>query len=281
MPAAKPKSHDHADPDVLNSMYRRQLKIRDARVRAKSREQELVTERKELDGRLDRLGKGETPEDLKVSRRLVVVLREIKWVRNQIGSLADTFESTLESAQQGRLFDDDEDIGFKEPTEADLFRPDNHDPDQLELGESHEKSASKRKSPAGPAAPTSNGPVGVPDLNYSGWRAELRHDERDVSVLVSHGVSDRAVATLRRHGITELRSLAAPLPTAMPGTFGRLTGLDGITPGDESAIEDAMTALGAEVETAENAKLVGAAPTAPKPTKVKPPAKVKGRRSAG
>lgn len=253
------KTHGHADPHVVDSAFRRLYRIRDARVKAKSREKELVQERRELEGRLDDLGAGDSPQHLKVSRRLVVVLRAIDFVRDQQKSLADKFESTLDAAQQGSLFQDDEDISFKDPAESELFRPDDHDPDQMELDDGDEEGKpAKRKAKPVPAA-ASGAPVGVRALEYTGWRAELRDDERDIAVLTQHGVSDRAVATLRRHGITELRSLAAPLPSATPGTFGRLTTLDGITPGDEAAIESALQALGREEEKAEMDQLAGRA----------------------
>ncbi|MFN7019856.1 MAG: hypothetical protein ACK4WH_00835 [Phycisphaerales bacterium] len=86
-------------------------------------------------------------------------------------------------------------------------------------------------------------PIGAPEPSYDGWRLVLRDDGRDVGVLSRHQVPDRAVAILRKAGVTTIGACARPLPGATPGFFGAFKWIKGITPGDEVLIETALKRL--------------------------------------
>ena len=263
----------HADVQVLDRAFRRLLKIRHGRDNAKKRERELVTERKSLEEKLDDLGAGDTKAHLTTSRRLVVVLRSIDYFRGLIRMLADKADATIGRAEQGELFDTDEDIVWSDPSEQDLFCAKPPDPDQLTLdqagGDEEDSDSGGQASSSKAAAEPKSKPRrrGVPDpaevaagfdkldWDKAPWRKTLRHDTRDVSELVRLGIPDRIISKLRRAGLTEVRSLAHPVPDAAPGTFGTFAMVPGISAGEEESLRLACNQLAAEADEAQDAKL--------------------------
>jgi len=100
--------------------------VSNARDTAKSREKDLVQERKDLDNRLDELGAGDTAEHQRVSRRFVVCIRAIEYERERLKTLADDVDRIIRDAVQGKFdFADqvDEATLVERPTEQELFSP--------------------------------------------------------------------------------------------------------------------------------------------------------------
>ena len=100
--------------------------VSNARDTAKSREKDLVQERKDLDNRLDELGAGDTAEHQRVSRRFVVCIRAIEYERERLKTLDDTLDHIIRDAIQGK-FDFAESIDeeglVSRPSESELFSP--------------------------------------------------------------------------------------------------------------------------------------------------------------
>lgn len=100
--------------------------VAQAREAAKAREAELVLTRRDVEGRLDELGAGETKDHLRVSRDYVVTCRQLEYERNRLKTLADQMEAVIRAGIQGK-FDFADSISESEinrrPTEADLFHP--------------------------------------------------------------------------------------------------------------------------------------------------------------
>lgn len=103
--------------------------IASAREQSKTREKDLIQERKGLDGRLNDLGAGNTAEHLRVSREFVVCIRAIEYERNRQKTLADDAERIVRDGNQGK-FDFAEEIDVTalaaRPTEEEMFAP--HEP---------------------------------------------------------------------------------------------------------------------------------------------------------
>lgn len=101
--------------------------VAQAREAAKARESELVLTRRDVEGRLDELGAGETKDHLRVSRDWVVTCRQLDYERNRLKTLADQMEKIVREGIQGK-FDFADSINESEinrrPTEADLFHRD-------------------------------------------------------------------------------------------------------------------------------------------------------------
>lgn len=117
------------------SVCERLEKISAQRETSKNREKDLIQERKELDGQLDALGAGESPEILKARSRYVVVIRAIDWWRDRQNSLADKIDATIRKARQQLLWDN-ADLDFADPAEAELFQvhgEEREDPEQAQL----------------------------------------------------------------------------------------------------------------------------------------------------
>lgn len=98
--------------------------LANARTTCKSRESELVQNRKDLENQLDNLGAGDTEKHLRVSRDYVVTLRQIEFERDRLKTLADQMEKTISDAIQGK-FEFAEELDerklVKRPSEKELF----------------------------------------------------------------------------------------------------------------------------------------------------------------
>ncbi|MFO0833692.1 MAG: hypothetical protein U0638_01875 [Phycisphaerales bacterium] len=96
-----------------------------AREQSKTREKDLIQERKGLDGKLNDLGAGNTAEHLRVSREYVVCIRAIEYERNRQKTLADDAERIVRDGNQGKFdFADEVDVTAlaARPTEEEMFR---------------------------------------------------------------------------------------------------------------------------------------------------------------
>lgn len=105
MPAAKDKSAPFSA--AVCAALR---KIRANRITAKSKLEDAVTYRKELDEQIDSMGKDKSKERLEADHELVNCLREIDYQRARIKALGDKLESVIEDADQGKLDFGDDDI---------------------------------------------------------------------------------------------------------------------------------------------------------------------------
>lgn len=104
-------------PQVCQALFA----MNEQRVVSKAREAELVQLRKSLEGDLDRLGAGSSSEHLQVSREYVVTIRSIDYWRERQRTLSDKISEAISKAPQGQLFELDDVILRKPPTEADFF----------------------------------------------------------------------------------------------------------------------------------------------------------------
>lgn len=105
--------------------------VAQAREAAKAREAELVLTRREVEGRLEELGAGETKDHLRASREYFVTIKHLEYERNRLKTLADKMEAIIKAGIQGK-FDFADEINESEinkrPTEEDLFH--REEPDQ-------------------------------------------------------------------------------------------------------------------------------------------------------
>ena len=110
----------------IDRAWKSLVMVSNARDTAKSREKDLVQERKDLDNRLDELGAGDTAEHRRVSRQFVVCIRAIEYERERLKTLADTLDHIIRDAIQGK-FDFAESIDeeglVSRPSESELFSP--------------------------------------------------------------------------------------------------------------------------------------------------------------
>ena len=119
----------------IEKAWKSLVAVSNARDTLKSREKDLVQERKSLDTKLDELGAGDTGEHRRVSRQYVVCLRAIEYSRERLKSLADDADRIIRDAIQGKFeFADsiDEDGLVKQPSEDDLFAHDDDGEPKLE-----------------------------------------------------------------------------------------------------------------------------------------------------
>lgn len=119
----------------IDRAWKSLVAVSNARDTLKSREKDLVQERKSLDTKLDELGAGDTGEHRRVSRQYVVCLRAIEYSRERLKSLADDADRIIRDAIQGKFeFADsiDEDGLVKQPSEDDLFAHDDDGEPKLE-----------------------------------------------------------------------------------------------------------------------------------------------------
>ena len=240
--------------ELIQKAFTALQEIRTNRLDAKNQIQDLINRRDELTDEIRKMGEEAGARRKNKSDELVQCILEIDYQRKRSKRLADQFEKVIGDAQQGKLWDEAIETDFDKAT---LFTaskdkagdddggdaPDGGEGEGDPEGDLDEEDAGKKpqssaKNVAGAAAP-----VGVPKPVREGWRLTFETSDRSVGELTEHGVPDRAVAALRRAGIKTLAQLAAPLPDAVPGHFGRLTQINGITPGDEAAIEKAVAAL--------------------------------------
>lgn len=119
----------------IEKAWKALVAVSNARDTLKSREKDLVQERKSLDTKLDELGAGDTGEHRRVSRQYVVCLRAIEYSRERLKSLADDADRIIRDAIQGKFeFADSIDEGglVKQPSENDLFAHDDDGEPKLE-----------------------------------------------------------------------------------------------------------------------------------------------------
>jgi len=119
----------------IEKAWKSLVAVSNARDTLKSREKDLVQERKSLDTKLDELGAGDTSEHRRVSRQYVVCLRAIEYSRERLKTLADDADRIIRDAIQGKFdFADsiDEDGLVKQPSEDDLFAHDDDGEPKLE-----------------------------------------------------------------------------------------------------------------------------------------------------
>lgn len=103
-----------------------------AREQSKTREKDLIQERKGLDSKLNDLGAGNTAEHLRVSREYVVCIRAIEYERNRQKTLADDAERIVRDGNQGKFdFADEIDVATlaARPTEEEMFQRSDDDGD--------------------------------------------------------------------------------------------------------------------------------------------------------
>jgi hypothetical protein len=103
--------------------------IREARINAKQRAEDLVRTRKVLEQDLDRLGAGNSQVHLQKSRDLVLCLREIQYQRDQMRQLSDQSDEAIGSGMKGEIVEIDPKTLSVRVDEAVLFHSDRDDED--------------------------------------------------------------------------------------------------------------------------------------------------------
>lgn len=158
-----------------------------AREQSKTREKDYVQERKSLDGKLNDLGAGSSPDHLRVSREYVVCIRAIDYERNRQKTLADDAERIVREGNQGK-FDFAEELDISElsarPTEDEMFRPEPPDDDQMSIGQDTRPVG--RPGPVKPEAPSPEMGDGV-DEHLKASVKELDMPERLIGICEKEG----------------------------------------------------------------------------------------------
>lgn len=160
-----------------------------AREQSKTREKDYVQERKSLDGKLNDLGAGSSPDHLRVSREYVVCIRAIDYERNRQKTLADDAERIVREGNQGK-FDFAEELDISElstrPTEDEMFRPEAPDDDQMAIGQDTRPVG--RPGPVKPEAPSPEMGDGV-DEHLKASVKELDLPERLIGLCEKAGLT--------------------------------------------------------------------------------------------